>query len=212
MIAIGSPGRSSSRSKPSTSGMNPLMASSPAGDGRPGPECERVRHHGALREASDHGPLPRHADILGEGLEPCGQHPEGLHERVPVRESDALDDVPVMAARRQGERPARSCAHQAALGVELVEQREQVRLVDTAAVQQHERTGRLRRAGGPAAAVRRSSVAPRRSRTTAPTCSPAPRLRADRAPARSRGGSRRRATSRRSSSSAGSAPTTRQSR
>ena len=202
VIAIGSPGRSRSRSKPSTSGMNPLMASSPAGDGRPAASANAYD----ITDPSEKPPITVRSHGMpvssAKASSHAVEHLVGPHERLPVRKADPLDDVPVKAARRQRQRPARSRAHQPALGVELVQQREQVRLVHTAAVQQHERT--LRLPGRWADAVDQQAKGH-------PTCSPAPRRRADRAPGRSRAGSRRRGPAE-SSSSAGSAPTTRQSR
>ena len=169
-------------------GDEPAHREQPGGRGTAGRQRQRIRHHRALREASDHGSRPRHAGLLGEGIEPRRERLVCLHERVPVRVADALDDVPVKSARRQRQRPARGRAHQAALGVERVEQREQVRLVHSAAVQQHQRAVGLpgRRADAMGQQTRPSAI---------PTCSRAPRPRAGPAPARSRAGSRRRGRS-----------------
>ena len=51
--------------------------------------------------------------------------------------------VPVRAARRQRERSARRHAEKTAIGVEQVENGEQVALVGPAAVEEDERAGRL---------------------------------------------------------------------
>src|SRR5204863_4276337 len=51
--------------------------------------------------------------------------------------------VPVPAAGRQRERRAGRRAHEAPLGIEQIEQRIEVELVRSAAVQQHERPGRI---------------------------------------------------------------------
>jgi hypothetical protein len=63
-------------------------------------EAERPAHHRALREAADHGALPRHPTRFRECAEPPGQLLVALHERLAMREADALHDVPVVAARR----------------------------------------------------------------------------------------------------------------
>ena len=110
----------------------------------------------------------------------------------------------MVAAGRQRQRPARRGPEQAGVWVERVEQRKEVRLVDTAAVQQDERAGGLaaRRAqpvderveaGGHAHMLSGAST-PARSSTRAMTMRVASH-----------------STRRKSSSSAGSAPTTRQS-
>src|SRR5262249_37983199 len=60
-------------------------------------------------------------------------------ERRRVGVADARDDIPVRAARWEGQRAARGEALQPLLRVEHVEQREQVVLVRAAAVEQDER-------------------------------------------------------------------------
>src|SRR5207248_161700 len=61
--------------------------------------------------------------------------------------ADARHLVPVRAARRQRERRPRRVAGEATLGVERVEEREEVVLVGAAAVEEDERSLRLPRGG-----------------------------------------------------------------
>ena len=119
--------------------MKPLSAMIPAGRGRPAPEPERVGHHRALREAAQDRALVRDAVRGEQVVEPAAGQRVGRLERLAVREADPPHDVPVRPARRQRQRPARGGAEQAPLGVEHVEQREQVVLVGAAAVEQDER-------------------------------------------------------------------------
>jgi hypothetical protein len=75
--------------------------------------------------------------VLGEQpVQPGAAGRVGRAERVGVRVADLADHVPVGAAGRQGERPARRDAQQPPLGIELVEQREQVVLGGAAAVEE----------------------------------------------------------------------------
>ena len=107
------------------------------------PESERVRHHRALREAAEHRSLRRDPGLGGQVVEPARCEIERRPERRGVGEADLADDVPVRAAGRQRERPARRDSDQPPLGVEHVEQRVEVVLARTAAVEEDERPVRL---------------------------------------------------------------------
>ena len=108
----------------------------PGGPRAVGAEPERVRHHRALGEAAQDRALGRDA-VLGEQVvEPAADQRVGRVERLRVGEADLPDHVPVPPAGRQRERPACGHAEQPPLGVELVEQREQVVLVGGAAVEE----------------------------------------------------------------------------
>ena len=109
----------------------------------PAPESDREAHHRALREAAEHDPLVR------ERVHEPGRGGEALGEGRRVREADARHGVPVRAAGRQRERPARAVPVEAPLGVERVEERQQVVLVGAAAVEEDERAVRLGDGRGP---------------------------------------------------------------
>ena len=135
-------------------------------------QAERERHHGALREPADHRALERHADLLGEPIDERGGLLEALSERGRVRKADALDEIPVRAARRQRERATREDADEPPLGVERVEQRLQIVLVAAASVEQYKSSlglsgrraqrGRERHRGGTVSGVRAGSMRLRR--------------------------------------------------
>ena len=110
-----------------------------SGGSRPaGTEPERVGHHRSLREATQHGPLGRDSGLVGEVVEPARCESERLRERAGIRVADLLDRVPVRAAGRKVERAARGHAEHSSLGVEQIEQREEVALVGAAAVEEDE--------------------------------------------------------------------------
>ena len=119
--------------------MKLLSAMIPAGRGRPAPRpsayditppCEKppstARSCGMSCRASRSSSQPPACSYVDS-------------ERVAVREADPPHDVPVRPARRQRQRPPRGGAEQAPLGVEHVEQREEVVLVGAAAVEEDER-------------------------------------------------------------------------
>ena len=106
-------------------------------------ERERPRHHRALGEAAEHRALDRDAGALREPLEPGAEALERRQERLRVRVADLLDQVPVVADRRQLQRAAGERADEPLARVEDVEQRDQVLLGGAASVQQHDRAGGL---------------------------------------------------------------------
>ena len=146
------------------------------------PEADREAHHRALREAAEHDPLVR------QRVDEPGRGGEALGERRRVREADARHRVPVRAAGRQRQRPARAVAVEPPLRVERVEQRQQVVLVRAAAVEEDERAVAARR---PPRAARRTSH-PRGPRARQRR---EPRLELRRGAARSAGGSESRSPS-----------------
>ena len=73
-----------------------------------------------------------------------------------MRIAELAEDVPVRAAGRERERPARRGADEPPLRVEHVEEREEIVLVGAAAMQQHERAVRL--SGGRADEVAQAGV------------------------------------------------------
>src|SRR5262249_20780268 len=105
----------------------------------PGAEPERVRHHPALREAAQHDPLEPDPLLRDEGVQPLGRRRVAREERLRLRRPDPPEHVPVRAAGRQRERPARRGADQPPLRIEGVEQREEVELVRAAPVEEDER-------------------------------------------------------------------------
>jgi hypothetical protein len=105
----------------------------------PGAEAERVRHDRPLREPAEHGPVVGDAVLGQDGVEPGGDLRVGRVEGLGIGVADAPHRVPVRAAGRQRERPAGGRADQPALGIEQVEQRQEVVLVGAAAVEEHER-------------------------------------------------------------------------
>jgi hypothetical protein len=104
-----------------------------------GAETERVRHHAPLREAAQHRPPVRDVVAREQVVEPAARQLEGRPEGLAVREADLPHDVPVRSARRQRQRPPGGGAEQAPIGIEQVEQREEVVLVGAAAVEEDER-------------------------------------------------------------------------
>ena len=87
-------------------------------------------------------------NVVRDGVEERAERVVARVERVVVGVADARHDVPVPPARRELQRPARRDADEPPVGVEHVEERQQVVLVGAAAVQQDERARRLAR-GGP---------------------------------------------------------------
>ncbi len=114
-------------------------------------EPERVAHHGALREAAEHGARRGHPRGLCKRVEPRRHQRQRLEEGLRIGVADPRDHVPVRAARRQAQRPPRRHGDQSPLRVEHVGQRLQVVLVRRAPMQQHERSFRC--PGGGADAV-----------------------------------------------------------
>ena len=100
-----------------------------------GTEAQRVGHRGALREAAEDGALRRDAVLGEQAVEPAAGERIGRVEGLGVGGADLPDHVPVRAARRQRQGPARRRAEQPPVRIELVEQREQVVLVGAAAVE-----------------------------------------------------------------------------
>ena len=79
--------------------------------------------------------------MLGEeAVEPARDLSVGGVEGLGVGIADAAYDVPVGSAGRKRQRPAGGDAKQAPLRIEDVEQWEEVVLVRTAAVEEHERS------------------------------------------------------------------------
>ncbi len=113
-------------------------------------EPERVRHYRTLREPSEHDPLAREAALGSDVVEPRRGHRERLRERHRIRVADLLDGVPVRSPRGKVEWPAWGDGEEPAFGIEEIEQRKEVALVGSAAVEQREQSFRFRRrAGGP---------------------------------------------------------------
>ena len=108
---------------------------------RAAPEAERPAHHGALREAAEHRPLERNGERVEPGRRRLERRPEGCR----VGRRDPAERVPVRASGRKRERPARREPEQTPLGIERVEEREEVALVGAAAVEENERPLRLAR-------------------------------------------------------------------
>jgi hypothetical protein len=57
--------------------------------------------------------------------------------------ADAIDGVPMRSTRRQRQRPPRTSAYEALLGIQLVEEWEQIVLVCSAPMEQNEPASRL---------------------------------------------------------------------
>jgi hypothetical protein len=92
-----------------------------------------------LREPAEHGPGGLYVVAGEQVVEPAARLGVRRQEGVPVREADLAHDVPVRPARRKRQRTARRCPEEAPVGVEDVEQREEVVLVGAAAVQEDQR-------------------------------------------------------------------------
>ena len=136
--------------------MKPESAMSPAGRGRPAPSpsayvitapCEKPPS--TVRSGGISG-------LGGEVVEPARRERERLGERAGIRVADLLDGVPVRAAGRKVQWAARRHAEHSSLGVEQIEQREEVALVGAAAVEEDEQPFRVggRRSGQVAERVR----------------------------------------------------------
>jgi len=98
-------------------------------------ESERVAHHGTLREAAEDRPLVGQVEPVEPRRDALVRRQEGIR----VRKPNLADRVPVCAARRKNERPARRDPEQAPLGIERVEQWDEVVLVRAAAMEEDER-------------------------------------------------------------------------
>ena len=144
-MAIGGTGGARSSSKPGSGRYESAERDERRRARAPGPEPERVGHHRALREAAEHRPRRRDARLLGDGVEPRAGAGERGGERLRIRVPDLAHRVPVGAARRKVERPARRDPEQASLGVEVVEQRMEVVLVRAPSVEEDEEALRLAR-------------------------------------------------------------------
>ena len=125
---------SRSSSKPSTSGTKPRERE------------DRRRPPAAPRRGRARSDITAPCEKPPSTIRSCGQRVEPVRslgvaraERRRIGVADPRHDVPVRAARRQGQRPARRVAVQPPLRVERVEQREQVVLVGAAAVEEDER-------------------------------------------------------------------------
>ena len=142
--ATGGSGRDVSSDQPSTTGMNPEKPQIAAGRGRPtpSPSAKDITHPCENPPSTTRacGSESSHSDASAYDEANVGG----------VRIADPRHDVPVRAARRQRQRPARAVSVQPPLGIEHVEQRKEIVLVGAAAVEEHERAGRL--AGGGALA------------------------------------------------------------
>ena len=112
----------------------------PGGSRPTGSEPERERHDRSLREATQHGLLRRDSGLGGEVVEPARSESERLGERAGIRVADPLDGVPMGAAGRKVEWAARGHAEHSSLGIEQIEQREEVAFVGAAAVEEDEQS------------------------------------------------------------------------
>ena len=120
----------------------------PGGRGPVGAEPERVAHHGAHREAAEHGLRGTQAGALPQLVVQRRQLAVGRVERLGVGIADTRHEVPVKAGRAlQAQRSARRDDVQAPVGVERVGERKQVGLVGAAAVMEHEQAGGLAGSG-----------------------------------------------------------------
>jgi hypothetical protein len=102
----------------------------------PRSERQRVAHHSTLREASDHGPVDGYPALLEQPIKPFRQNGEGLVEGLLVREPDAIELVPVPSSGREVQQSPRRDPQQLPLGIEHVEQREEVLLTRSPAVKE----------------------------------------------------------------------------
>ncbi len=135
--ATGGSGRATSSDQPSTTGMNPEKPQIAAGRGRPtpSPSASAITHpcENPPSTICACGSESSHSDASAYDAR------EGRHVRI----ADPRHDVPVRAARRQRQRAARAVPVQPPLGIQHVEQRKEIVLVGAAAVEEHERAGRL---------------------------------------------------------------------
>jgi len=124
-------------------------------------EAERERHHRTLREAAeDHAP-GSDSRPLGQLVQPGARLRKRRRERRGLREADLMHRVPVRSSRRKMERPARRDTQKASWRVEQVEQGEEIPLVGTAPVEEHEEAVRLPRRGSTQVRERVRGHAPR---------------------------------------------------
>ena len=139
-IATSRPSRPSSSRRPAVHRRDEAAAHDQAGRRRPPlPQAHRVGHDRAHREAADDGAVPAEAALGEEAVEEPGERLVGRRERLRVRVADARHQVPVAPARRHvRQRRAGSDADEPPLGIELVEEAEEVVLVGAAPVVEDE--------------------------------------------------------------------------
>ncbi len=106
-------------------------------------EAEGVGHHGALREAAEHGSIVPDSALFQEAVQPGADVPVGRLERLAIGIPHLPERVPVRPARRERERAARRHAEEPLLRIEEVEQRIEIELVGAAPMEEHKGAGRL---------------------------------------------------------------------
>ncbi len=135
----------------------------PGGRGPVAGKPERVAHHRAHREATEHGPCGREAGALPRGVMERGELVVGGVERVGIRIADARHRVPVVARPAgNGQRCSRGDDVQPLLRIKHISEAEQVMFIGAAAVVQDEQPGGVTR-GRPLAVgqAHRSDLLPR---------------------------------------------------
>ena len=105
----------------------------------PAAQAQRIRHHAALREPAQHQPVVPETVLRQEAVQPLRCRRVAQIERRRLGRADPTERVPVRAAGRQRQRPARRRADETALRVQRIEQGKEIVLVRAAPVEQDQR-------------------------------------------------------------------------